>query len=54
VLLIAARESPPPQRDMTEAMARALPNARLELVGGGHLINPAAPEVLDFIEGVLT
>lgn len=31
----------------------ALPNARISLVGGGHLIDPAAPEVLAFIEEVL-
>jgi pimeloyl-ACP methyl ester carboxylesterase len=52
-LLIAASESPPEQRDMTEAMADALPNARTSLVGGGHLIDPAAPEVLAFVEEVL-
>ena len=52
-LLVAASESPPEQREMTEAMAAALPDARTELVGGGHLIDPAAPEVLAFIEEVL-
>ena len=50
VLLVAASESPPEQREMTEAMAGALPNARTALVAGGHLIHPAAPEVLAFIE----
>jgi pimeloyl-ACP methyl ester carboxylesterase len=53
VLLVAASESPPEQRDMTEAMAAVLPNARTSLVGGGHLIDPAAPEVLTFIAQVL-
>ena len=52
-LLVAAADSPPEQREMTEAMAGALPNARLSLIGGGHLINPAAPEVLAFIEDVI-
>ncbi|MEX2195680.1 MAG: hypothetical protein WD844_10375 [Thermoleophilaceae bacterium] len=52
-LLVAASESPPEQREMTEAMAGALPNARTALVGGGHLIDPAAPEVLGFIEELL-
>jgi esterase len=51
-LLVAASDSPPPQRAMTEAMADALPNARTALVDGGHLIDPAAPEVLAFIEEV--
>ena len=50
VLLVAASESPPEQRDMTERMAEALPNARLARIGGGHLIDPAGTEVLTFIE----
>jgi pimeloyl-ACP methyl ester carboxylesterase len=52
-LLVAASESPPEQRAMTEAMADAIPTSRTTLVGGGHLVNPAAPEVLAFIEEVL-
>jgi pimeloyl-ACP methyl ester carboxylesterase len=52
-LLVAASESPAEQRDMTEAMADALPNARTSLVGGGHLIDPAHPEVLAFVGEVL-
>jgi hypothetical protein len=38
---------------MTDAMAGVLPNARTALVRGGHLIHPAAPEVLAFVEEVL-
>lgn len=53
VLLVAATDSPPVFREVTETTANALPNARTSLVGGGHLINPAAPEVLAFIEEVL-
>ena len=52
-LLVAASESPPEQREMAEAMAEVLPNARLVRIGGGHLIDPAGPEVLAFIEEVL-
>jgi pimeloyl-ACP methyl ester carboxylesterase len=52
-LLVAASESPPEQRDMTEAMAGVIPDARTSLVSGGHLIDPAGPEVLAFIEEVL-
>jgi esterase len=48
-LLVAATDSPPEGREMTEAMERALPNARMTLVGGGHLIDPATPAVLDFV-----
>lgn len=53
ILLVAASDSPPEQREMTEAMARALPNSRTALVGGGHLIDPATPEVLAFVEEML-
>lgn len=53
VLLIAASDSPPQFREPNEAMADALPNARSAFAGGGHLIDPAAPEVLAFIEEVL-
>jgi esterase len=52
-LLVAASDSPPPQRAMTEAMADALPNARTALVDGGHLIDPAAPDVLAFVGDIL-
>jgi esterase len=51
-LLIAATDSPPEFREPNEAMADALPNARSALVAGGHLIDPAAAEVLAFIEEV--
>jgi esterase len=52
-LLVAAADSPPEFHEPIEALARTLPNARTELVGGGHLIDPAAPEVIAFIEEVL-
>jgi esterase len=52
-LLVAATDSPPELREPTEAMAALLPNARTALVSGGHLIDPAAPEVLAFVEEVL-
>jgi pimeloyl-ACP methyl ester carboxylesterase len=53
VLLIAATDSAPQLREPNVAMAAALPNARSALVGGGHLIDPAAPEAVAFIEEVL-
>jgi len=52
-LLVAATDSRPELREPTEAMAEALPNARTARVGGGHLIDPAAPEVLAFVEDVI-
>jgi esterase len=52
-LLVAATGSRPELREPTEALARLLPNARIARVGGGHLIDPAAPCVLAFVEEVL-
>jgi esterase len=52
-LLVAAADSPPEFHEPIKAMADALPNARSVLVGGGHIIDPAAPEVLAFIGEVL-
>ena len=52
-LLVAAADSPPEFNEPIEALGKALPNARTALVGGGHLIDPAAPEVIAFIEEVL-
>jgi esterase len=49
-LLVAAGDSPSALREPTEVLAGLLPNARLVTVGGGHLIDPAAPEILAFIE----
>jgi len=49
-LLVAAADSPPALREPTEALARTLPNARLQVVEGGHLIDPAAPEILAFVK----
>jgi pimeloyl-ACP methyl ester carboxylesterase len=53
VLLVAANDSRPELREPTEALAAALPDARLARVDGGHLIDPAAPVVLDFVADVL-
>jgi esterase len=52
-LLVAAAESPPEFHEPINAFAGALPHARTELVGGDHIINPAAPEVIAFVEEVL-
>jgi esterase len=53
VLLVSAADSPPEFHQAPEALAEAIPNARPSLVEGGHLIDPAGPEVLTFIEEVL-
>jgi pimeloyl-ACP methyl ester carboxylesterase len=52
-LLVTAADSPPALREAVDALAAALPSARLELVEGGHLIDPAHPAVLEFVRGVL-
>jgi pimeloyl-ACP methyl ester carboxylesterase len=49
-LLVAATDSPDAFRQVTEAMAAAIPHARTVLVGGGHLVNPAESAVLSFIQ----
>ena len=53
VLLVAAADSPPEFHEPVEALAGALPDARTEMVGGGHIIDPASPVVIAFIEQVL-
>ena len=53
VLLVNAVDSLPGQLEASAAMAAALPDARAVLVGGGHLVDPAGPEVLAFVEEVL-
>lgn len=53
VLLVTAAESRHELREPSEALARVLPDARLVTVAGDHLIDPAAPEVLAFVEQVL-
>lgn len=52
-LLVAATESPPEFHEPINVFAGALPNTRTELVGGDHIIDPAAPEVIAFVEKVL-
>ena len=52
-LLVAAKDSPPAFAEVTTVVAAAIPSATVEWVEGGHLINPAHPAVLRFIEGEL-
>lgn len=52
-LLVAGKDSPPAFEDVTNLMAKAMPQARLEWVEGGHLIDPAHPAVLTFVDEVL-
>jgi pimeloyl-ACP methyl ester carboxylesterase len=52
-LVVTATDSPPAFRRANEVAAAALPQARTAWVEGGHLVDPAAPAVLAFVEEVL-
>ena len=52
-LLVAARDSPPALADATALVGASIPSARVEWVDGGHLIDPAHPAVLAFVDEVL-
>lgn len=52
-LLVRAEDSSPALHELTDAIAAALPSARLERVEGGHAIDPAHPVVLAFVDEVL-
>jgi esterase len=52
-LLVAGKDSPPFFAEATELMAAALPLAEVEWIGGGHLVDPAHPAVLAFVDDVL-
>jgi esterase len=53
-LLVAANDSPPEFSEVTRLTAKAMRSARVEWVEGGHLINPAHPAVLSFVDEVLS
>jgi pimeloyl-ACP methyl ester carboxylesterase len=53
VLVVAAASSPPAFRAPCDALAAALPDARLVVVEGGHMITPATPEVVGFLQEVI-
>jgi pimeloyl-ACP methyl ester carboxylesterase len=52
-LFVAARDSVFDYAETADALAAALPNARIEWVEGGHAISPAHPVVLAFLDEVL-
>jgi pimeloyl-ACP methyl ester carboxylesterase len=51
-LLLASTSSPPAFTEVTEAAAAAIPSAQVEWVEGGHLIDPAHPAVVAFVDEV--
>jgi pimeloyl-ACP methyl ester carboxylesterase len=52
-LLVGGRDSLPAFVEVTNVMARAMPQAQVEWVDGGHLVDPAHPAVLAFVGEVL-
>ena len=52
-LIVAADDSPQSLQHGTDGLVRALPQARVARVGGGHVIDPAGPDVLAFVSGQL-
>lgn len=52
-LLVAGEDSPEPFGRVTARMAAAIPGSQVELVGGGHFIDPGEPAVVAFVRSVL-
>ena len=52
-LVVTAEDSPEPLRRGSEAVGAALPQARRARVAGGHAIDPAGTEVLEFVVSAL-
>lgn len=52
-LLVAGKDSLPAFSEVTTVMAEAMPRAKVEWIEGGHIINPAHPAVLGFVDEVL-
>jgi pimeloyl-ACP methyl ester carboxylesterase len=51
-LVVAGKDSPPAFAGVVRLVAEAMPSARVEWVEGGHLIDPAHPAVLRFVDEV--
>ena len=52
-LLVGGTDSLPAFVEVTKVMAQAMPQAQVEWIGGGHIIDPAHPAVLAFVGEVL-
>jgi pimeloyl-ACP methyl ester carboxylesterase len=50
-LIVSTQDSPEAFRRVDRVLAEALPNCETASVEGGHLINPAHPAVLEFVDG---
>lgn len=51
-LIVSAEDSPEAYRLVNARLSGALPFTRTVLVAGGHLINPAHPAALDFVDRI--
>ncbi len=52
-LIVTGADSPPVYAGVAEAMAAAMPAAEVAVVGGGHIIDPAHPAVLAFLDRLI-
>jgi pimeloyl-ACP methyl ester carboxylesterase len=52
-LIVAAEDSPPAFAEATSLLAAAMPTATVAWAEGGHLIDPARPAVIAFVDEVL-
>lgn len=52
-LIVSGEDSPEAYRLVNHRLPGALPRTRTVIVTGGHLINPARPAVLDYIERIV-
>jgi pimeloyl-ACP methyl ester carboxylesterase len=53
ILFVGGKDSAFDYRETADAVAAAVPGARVEWVEGGHAIDPAHPVVLAFVDEVL-
>jgi pimeloyl-ACP methyl ester carboxylesterase len=52
-LVVSAKDSPDAFRRVSSRMAELLPNSETVRVEGGHLVDAAHPDVLEFIDRVI-
>ena len=52
-LLVSAKDSPEVFRRADEHLVHALPDVETVTVDGGHLIDPAHPAILDFVDRIV-
>jgi pimeloyl-ACP methyl ester carboxylesterase len=52
-LIVSGEDSPEPLQHATVGLERALPQARTARVAGGHMVDPAGRDVLEFVADAL-